>query len=101
SGAVGHAATAADADNLHLYPLRGPQVLNHETGSGLGDDGVVEADIGVASRSVVGGPHPDPGAGARQPVNPPGLVTQPGKGGLGRLDPRGRGLLFVDAALMG
>jgi hypothetical protein len=57
---VGKICAGADSLALHLDTVRRPQIDDHETGSGVNDDGVVAADVGIVEHDVVVGKATDP-----------------------------------------
>jgi hypothetical protein len=48
--AVAENNAAPDTLALHLDTIGRAQIGDHETGSGVGDDGMVTADVGVVDR---------------------------------------------------
>jgi hypothetical protein len=62
---------------LHVDFVRRPQVRNHDTGTGIDDDGVVPADVRVVENDVVVGQATDPGSRSDQRVFVTGRVAKP------------------------
>ena len=57
---------AENAFAAHVDTVGGPQIADHETRTGVDDDGVMATDVGVVEHDVVVGEPPDPGGGGLQ-----------------------------------
>ena len=60
---IGQGSGGANSLVLHLDSVGRAQIADDEAGSGVDDDGVVAAHVGVIENDVVIGQAPDPGGG--------------------------------------